>query len=69
MQTNEPTEFTNLDPSPTKGDESGHSLMDPPGYIKPSLQDLLLTDIDSKELRIIAAAMELEYLGPASFPG
>jgi hypothetical protein len=40
--------------------------MDPPGYIKPSLQDLLLTDIDSKA---IAAAMELEYLGPASFPG
>jgi hypothetical protein len=69
MQANEPTEFTNDDPSPTKSDESGHSLMDPPGYIKPSLQDLLLTDIDSKELRIIAAAMELEYLGPASFPG
>ncbi|KAK6098245.1 hypothetical protein MT418_002292 [Batrachochytrium dendrobatidis] len=45
------------------------TLMDPPGYIKPSLQNFLLTDIDSKELRIIAAAMELEYLGPASFPG
>ena len=69
MQKNEPTEFTNDDPSPTKSDDSGHSLMDSPGYIKPSLQDLLLTDIDSKELRIIAAAIELEYLGPASFPG
>jgi hypothetical protein len=56
--------------APIKSNNSGHSLMDPPGYIKPSLQDLLLTDIDSKELRTIAAAMELEYLGPAaSFPG
>ena len=61
--------ITNDDPSPTKSDESEHSLMDPPGYIKPSLQDLLLTDINSKELRIIATEMELEYLGPASFPG
>jgi hypothetical protein len=62
-------EFKNDNLSPTKSDENGHSLMDPPGYIKPCLQDLLLTDIDSKELRIIAEAMELEYLGPASFPG
>ena len=39
--------------------------MDPPGYINPSLQDLLLTDI---ELREIARTMEVEYLGHASFP-
>lgn len=69
MQKNEPTEFTNDDISPTKIYDSGYSLMDPPGYIKPSLQDFLLTDIDSKKLRIIAASMELEYLGLASFPG
>ncbi|KAJ3025494.1 UNVERIFIED_CONTAM: hypothetical protein HDU68_007089 [Siphonaria sp. JEL0065] len=57
------------DPSPTKSDSSGHSLMDPPGYIKPDLQDLLLTDITAKELRVIAETMEVEYLGPAAFPG
>ena len=55
--------------SPTSSDESGRSLMDPPGYIKPSLQDLLLTDINAKELREIARTMEVEYLGLASFPG
>ena len=55
--------------SPTSSDESGRSLMDPPGYIKPSLQDLLLTDINAKELREIARTMEVEYLGHASFPG
>jgi hypothetical protein len=69
MNKNEPTEFTSDDPSPTKSNESGHSLMDPPGYIKPSLQDLLLNDISAKELRVIAEVMELEYLGSASFPG
>ena len=57
------------DHSPTKSDSSGQSLMDPPGYIKPDLQDLLLTDITAKELRVIAEAMEVDYLGPAAFPG
>ncbi|KAJ3376364.1 hypothetical protein HDU84_000289 [Entophlyctis sp. JEL0112] len=57
------------DPSPTTSDSSGHSLMDPPGYIKPDLQDLLLTDITAKELRVIAAELEVDYLGPAAFPG
>ncbi|EGF81255.1 hypothetical protein BATDEDRAFT_33105 [Batrachochytrium dendrobatidis JAM81] len=50
-------------------DSSGHLLMDAPGYIKPDLQDLLLTDITAKELRVIAEAMEVDYLGPAAFPG
>ncbi|OAJ44153.1 hypothetical protein BDEG_27419 [Batrachochytrium dendrobatidis JEL423] len=57
------------DPSPTTSDSSGHSLMDAPGYIKPDLQDLLLTDITAKELRVIAETMEVDYLGPAVFPG
>ena len=48
----------------TSSDESRGSLTDPPGYIKPSLQDLLLTDT---ELREIARTMEVEYLGHASF--
>jgi hypothetical protein len=43
--------------------------MDAPGYIKPSLQDFLLTDIGAKELREIGKVMEVEYLGHASFPG
>lgn len=56
-------------PSPTTSDSNGHSLMDPPGYIKPDLQDLLLTDITAKELRVIAEAMDVDYLGIAAFPG
>ena len=55
--------------SPSSSDKSWRSLIDPPGYIKPSLQDLLLTDIDTKVLREIARTMEVEYLGHASFPG
>ncbi|KAJ2994659.1 hypothetical protein HDV02_001398 [Globomyces sp. JEL0801] len=46
-----------------------YSLMDGIGYIKPSLQNFLLTDIDSKVMESIAFDMELEYLGIASFPG
>jgi hypothetical protein len=57
------------DPSPTKTDGSASSIMDPPGYIPPSMQDMLLTDIKTKDLNVIAIAMNLEYLGPASFPG
>jgi hypothetical protein len=45
-------------------------IHDPPGYIKPSLQDMLLTDINSEELLKIAEILEVEYLGPAAeFPG
>ncbi|KAJ3030873.1 UNVERIFIED_CONTAM: hypothetical protein HDU68_007516 [Siphonaria sp. JEL0065] len=43
--------------------------MDLPGYIKPDLQDLRLTDVTAKELRVIAEAMDVDYLGPAAFPG
>jgi hypothetical protein len=57
-------------PSPTKSDSSGNSLLDlPAGYIMPYLQDLLLTDINWKELRVIAHKMKVDYLGPAAFPG
>lgn len=69
MHKKEPTKLTSDEPSPNNSDDSGHYLMDPPGYINPSQQDLLLSDITAKELGVIAAAMELEYLGLASFPG
>jgi hypothetical protein len=35
------------------------SIHDPPGYIKPSLQDLLLTDITADELEIIAKRLDV----------
>jgi hypothetical protein len=54
---------------PTTRDNSGNLLMDAPGYIDPDLQDLLLTDITTKELQVIAEVMEVEYLGQAVFPG
>jgi hypothetical protein len=48
----------------------GFSIHDPPGYIKPSDQDLLLTDITEKELLTIANLLEVENLSPATtFPG
>ena len=56
----------------SKSDNSnGYStlVMDAPGYIKPELQNFLLTDITAKELRVIAAELEVDYLGPAAFPG
>jgi hypothetical protein len=61
--------MTGNDPSPTKSDTSGSSILDPPGYIKPSLQDLLLTDITAEELLNIAESLGVEYLGIAEFPG
>ncbi|KAJ3276895.1 hypothetical protein HDV01_002950 [Terramyces sp. JEL0728] len=57
------------EPSPTKSDISNSSILDPPGYIKPSLQDLLLTDITAEELQNIAESLGVEYLGLAEFPG
>jgi hypothetical protein len=45
------------DPSPSKSNSCGHSLMDPPsGYIKPDVQDLQLTNITAKEMQVIAEA-------------
>jgi hypothetical protein len=44
-------------------------IVDAIGYIKPDLQDFLLTDLGANELRSIAQMMEVDYLGPASFPG
>jgi hypothetical protein len=58
------------DPSPTKSDSSGNvRIMDPPGYIKPDLQDFLLTDITAERLQDIAYELEVDYVGPAAFPG
>jgi hypothetical protein len=58
------------DPSPTESDSSGNvRIMDPPGYIKPDLQDFLLTDITAERLQDIAYELEVDYLGPAAFPG
>ena len=56
--------------SPTTSESSIYSIHDPPGYIKPSLQDMLLTDITAEELLKIAEILEVDYLGPAAeFPG
>jgi hypothetical protein len=59
-----------------KSTESGSdhsSIHDPPGYIAPGTQDLLLLDITHKTLcSSIANLLDVEYLGPAkmltSFP-
>ncbi len=56
--------------SSTSSESSTGSIHDPPGYIKPSLQDMLLTDITADELLLIANLLEVEYLSPATtFPG
>lgn len=52
--------------SPTYSDNSVH---DPAGYIEPSLQDLLITDITAENLPDIARLLDVEYLGAAKFPG
>ena len=52
--------------SPTSSDDSLH---DPPGYIEPSHQDLLLTDITAENLLEIAKSLDVKYLGAAEFPG
>jgi hypothetical protein len=55
--------------SPTTSKSSTYSIHDPPGYIKPSLQDLHLTDITAEELLSIAKRLGVEYLGPVvEFP-
>ena len=61
--------MTEKEPSPTKSDSTNSSILDPPGYIKPALQDLLLTDITPEELLNIAETLGVKYLGSASFPG
>jgi hypothetical protein len=48
---------------------TGLLIMDPPGYIKPVLQDFLLTDITAEKLQDIAYLLDVDYLGPAAFPG
>jgi hypothetical protein len=48
---------------------TGLLIMDPPGYIKPVLQDFLLTDITAEKLQDIAYQLDVDYLGPAAFPG
>ncbi len=56
--------------SPTTSESSTYSIHDPPGYIKPSLQDMLLTDITAEELLTIAKRLGVDYLGlTAEFPG
>ena len=60
----------------TKSSESGAeyiSIHDPPGYIAPDMQDLLLLDVSHNTLcSSIANLLDVEYLGPAkmltSFP-
>ena len=55
--------------SPATRKSSTYSIHDPPGYIEPSLQDMLLTDITAEELLKIAERLGVDYLGPAAeFP-
>eukprot|EP00842_Homolaphlyctis_polyrhiza_P001031 jgi/Hompol1/1929/HPOL_005804-RA len=44
-------------------------ILDPPGFIAPSAQDFILTDIDEQSLHTYAERLGVEYLGPAQFPG
>jgi hypothetical protein len=56
--------------SPTISESCTYSIHDPPGYIKPSLQDMLFTDITAEELLKIAELLGVDYMGPAAeFPG
>ena len=59
-----------VEQSPTTSESSTGSIHDPPGYIKPSLQDMLLTDITAEQLLVVAERLEVEYLSSAAnFPG
>jgi len=56
--------------SPTTSESSTYSIHDPPGYIEPSLQDMLLTDITAEKLLSVAEVLGVGYLSPAAtFPG
>ncbi len=56
--------------SPTTRESSTYSIHDPPGYIEPSLQDLLFTDITAERLLSVARLLGVDYLSPAAtFPG
>lgn len=57
--------------TPEISSETNHfSILDPPGYIEPSLQDMLLTDINPETLLMIAKRLDVENLSPATaFPG
>ncbi len=57
-------------PSPTTSESSTYSIHDPPGYIKPSLQDMLFTDITAEKLLSVAKLLGVDYLSPSAiFPG
>ena len=56
--------------SSTERKYSPYSIHDPPGYIDPSLQDMLFTDITAKGLVSTGQVLDVEYLSSAtSFPG
>ena len=57
------------DSSRPKSNNSYYCIHDPPGYIDPSLQDFLLTDITGENLLNIAENLDVEYVGKAEFPG
>lgn len=45
-------------------------IHDPPGYIDPSLQDFIFTDITAKQLLSVSEKLAVDYLSPAPiFPG
>lgn len=48
---------------------SGTLLMDPPGFIRPDVQNFTSTEITPEVLRLIAKVLEVDYLGRAVYPG
>ena len=55
---------------PTTSESITYSIHDPPGYIEPSSQDMLLTYITAEKLLSVAEVLGVGYLSPAAtFPG
>lgn len=69
METPSTTSTSTSSPFTTSESSTSYSIHDPPGYIEPSLQDMLFTDITAEELLKIAERLGVDYLGPApTFP-
>ncbi|KAI3655865.1 hypothetical protein MP638_002385 [Amoeboaphelidium occidentale] len=63
-------EWTTSDILPATSKSSNYSIQNPPGYIKPLLQDMLLTDITAEQLFSDARLLGVEHFSPAAaFPG
>jgi hypothetical protein len=68
-ETHKPTSFTSSETVTTSPTGSDDSLVDPPGYIAPDQQDMMLTDITSAMLHSNECSITIgrgkEYLSPA----